>query len=316
MNKSCKICNQPSQGRMITVRSGKEMEIFHCENCDFDFFEIDPSESLAKNKLDESRLKAAGLDIPSIEKDFENGIRQSQPYIDDYISITDKGRNILEIGGSWGYFLKMLAERGAIPYGVELNEVRVKYVNDILNIPCYSSLEECEKNGIKFKQIFLFYVFEYVNKPVQYINRLLEMLEDGGRIVMITPNLKDPLKDIWANVAFENFFYDENAVNYFKPLSIRNLLKVIGSGDNSSSVKIMQGYSFINHVNWYLNNSPRTTGRVGGDYHIENISSLLNKSTYKLGSEMSELISNFNKKYQEIIEAHEFGNQIEVIIYK
>jgi 2-polyprenyl-3-methyl-5-hydroxy-6-metoxy-1,4-benzoquinol methylase len=301
---------------MITVRSGKKMEIFHCKNCDFDFFDIDPSESLAKNKLDESRLKAAGLDIPTIEKDFENGIIQSQPYIDAYISEIDKGRNILEIGGSWGYFLKMMADRGVKPYGVELNSVRVDYVNEILKIPCYSTLESCEKSGVKFKQIFLFYVFEYVHEPVHYINRLLNMLEDGGRIVMITPNLNDPLKDIWANKAFENFFYDENAVNYFKPLSIRNLLKAIDNGNNNSSVKIIQGYSFINHVNWYLNNAPRTTGRVGGDYHIENITSKLNQSANKLGSEMSKLIIDFDKKYREIIEVNEFGNQIEVIIYK
>ena len=314
MIESCKICNQPSEGRKITVRSGKEMEIFHCNNCDFDFFEIDPSIGLAQNKLDESRLKAAGLDIPSIEKDFENGTIQSLPYLDQYITKADEGRNVLEIGGSWGYFLKMLKDKGCKPYGVELNTIRAEYVNDTLRIPCYTSLEDCEKTGFKFKQIFLFYVLEYVHEPVKYLLRLYNLLEEDGRVIIITPNLLDPLKDIWQNEAFGRFFLDENAVNYFKPQSIRNLRKETGIA--RTSVKIMQGYSFVNHASWYLTNAPRTTGRVGGDYHIENITKLLDSSGIALGKEMSSLLQDFDTAYRAAIEKHEYGNQIELILYK
>lgn len=314
MTELCKICNQPSEGRKITVRSGKEMEIFHCNNCDFEFFEIDPSIGLAQNKLDESRLKAAGLDIPSIEKDFENGTIQSLPYLDQYITKADEGRNVLEIGGSWGYFLKMLKDKECKPYGVELNTIRAEYVNDTLQIPCYTSLEDCEKAGIKFKQIFLFYVLEYVHEPVKYLQRLHDLLDEDGRVIIITPNLLDPLKDIWQNESFGRFFYDENAVNYFKPQSVRNLLKETGIA--KTSVKIMQGYSFVNHASWYLTNAPRTTGRVGGDYHIENITRRLESSGIALGKEMSSLIQDFDTAYRAAIEKHEYGNQIELILYK
>lgn len=314
MIEPCKICNQPSNGRKIIVRSGKEMELFHCSNCDFDFFEIDPSIGLAENKLDESRLKAAGLDIPSIEKDFENGTIQSLPYLDQYITNEDEGKNVLEIGGSWGYFLKMLKDNGCNPYGVELNTIRAEYVNDTLHIPCYTSLEDCEKTGIKFKQIFLFYVLEYVHEPVSYLQRLHNLLEENGRVIIITPNLLDPLKDIWQNEAFGKFFYDENAVNYFKPQSARNLMKQTGIAQ--SSVKIIQGYSFVNHASWYLTNAPRTTGRVGGDYHVENITKRLESSGIALGKEMSALLQDFDTAYRAAIEKHEFGNQIELILYK
>jgi hypothetical protein len=314
MTKLCKICNQPSAGRRIIVRSGKEMEIFHCSNCDFDFFEIDPTIGLAQNKLDESRLKAAGLDIPSIEKDFENGTIQSLPYIDQYINKEDEGNNVLEIGGSWGYFLKLLKEKGCNPYGVELNTIRAEYVNKTLSIPCFTSLEECENAGIKFKKIFLFYVLEYINEPVKYLQRLYNLLDNDGVVVIITPNLLDPLKDVWQNEAFGKFFYDENAVNYFKPNSVRNLLKE--TEIKKYAVKIMQGYSFVNHINWYLTNAPRTTGRVGGDYHIEYISKILNSLETGLGKELADLIQKFDTAYTEAIVNHEYGNQIEIILYK
>lgn len=314
MNNNCKICGQITLPREIKVRSGREIQVFHCGNCDYDFFSFDPTESLAANKLDETRLKSAGLDIPSIEKDFANGIKQSLPYIDKYVTPEDKDRNILEIGGSWGYFLQLLQEKGCKPYGVELNEIRVKYVNEVLNIPCYNSLEECESKGVKFKQIFLFYVFEYVHEPVKYICRLLDLLEEDGRIVLITPNLADPLKDIWQNEAFGNFFYDENAVNYFKPKSLKQLMGKFPH--NKYSIHIIQGYSFINHVNWFLNNSPRTTGMVGGDYYVQDISHKLETSGQDLGMKLSSVLNDFDRQYRKTIEEYEYGNQIELILYK
>ena len=70
MSSECPICRKKAESKTIQVRSGKEMELFNCSECDFDFFNLDPSKALADDKLDESRLRSAGLDIPSIEKDF------------------------------------------------------------------------------------------------------------------------------------------------------------------------------------------------------------------------------------------------------
>ena len=75
MSINCKICGQVSTSRTVQVRSKKSLEIFHCENCDFDFFDFNPENLLIEDKLDQSRLKAAGLDIPSIEEDFKNGLK-------------------------------------------------------------------------------------------------------------------------------------------------------------------------------------------------------------------------------------------------
>ena len=37
----------------------------------------------------------------------------------------------------------------------------------------------------------------------------------NGKIIIITPNYKDILKDIWKNKSYINFFYEKNAKNYF-----------------------------------------------------------------------------------------------------
>ena len=325
MSVKCPICNRNTESRPQVVRSGKEMILNHCESCNFDFFDKNPTEDLIKNKLDESRLKAAGLEIPDVDEDFANGLRQSQPYIDKYITNMEKNRNILEIGCSWGYFLKLVQDKGAHPYGIELNELRTHYVTKKLGITCFPNLEECEQSGIRFKQIFLFYVLEYVNNPVEYLARLVHLLDEDGHIIIITPNLSDVLKDVWSNEAFKKFFYDEHAINYFSPSSLHKVMgRLSGTefqGGQAQSLGIaadistVQGYSFINQAGWYLNNAPRTTGMVGGDYYLQGVLARLRNASPEFGKLLAEKLENFDGEYRKLITENEFGNQIHIDIH-
>lgn len=314
MSIKCSICGAEAQPRNLFVRSGKEMEIFHCNKCDFDFFDLDPTSLLAADKLDESRLKAAGLDIPSIDKDFENGTKQSLPYLDEFISGQDKGTNILEIGCSVGYFLKLLKDKGVNPYGVELNVARTKYVNEYLNIPCYSTLEECEATNVKFKKIFLFYVLEYIPNPVEYFKRLIDMLDEGGSIILVSPNLDDFLKDAWQNPGFASFFYDECAINYFTFNATKQFADALPVKNYQLYTK--QGYSFVNHTSWHLTNRPRTTGIVGGDRFVDTIIDLFATSKIYFKEEVIALFKKFDADYKKLIEDNNYGNQVYLILNK
>ena len=312
MTANCPICLGVASGTAIRVRSGKQMTLYQCPTCKFDFFNVDPTELLAANKLDESRLQSAGLDIPTLERDFANGIRQSLPYIGEYVDASDRGRNVLEMGCSWGYFLQLLQQNGVRPHGVELNAIRARYVNDQLAIPCFASLEECEARKITFKKIFLFYVLEYIPDPPAYLKRLMQLLDDDGQIVLVTPNLADPLKDIWSNQAFRKFFYDECAVNYFTPNALRAL--VAGLAAHESRVTTKQGYSVVNHLSWFLTNGPRTTGMVGGDYYVADIARTLRAGQAALGCVLADKIEEFDTQYRKLIEREDCGNQIHCVI--
>lgn len=320
MGVNCSICGEAARSRSVKVRSSKDMTLWHCVGCAFDFFAHDPRISLAANQLDESRLKAAGLDIPAVERDFANGTAQSRGYVAEYLDATDRGGNVLEIGCSWGYFLKLAQAAGAKPYGVELNTIRAAYVDEQLGIPCDTSLEACEARGLRFRKIFLFYVLEYVPAPAAYLNRLARMLEPGGALVLITPNLDDALKDLWANEAFGRFFYDEHAINYMSARTVERMFAQVQGV--TPQITTRQGYSFVNHVSWYLSNAPRTTGVVGGDNFVAGIFGLLQPSDgrsgqdarrAKLTARLAELLSAFDHEYRLAIEAERYGNQIRVV---
>jgi 2-polyprenyl-3-methyl-5-hydroxy-6-metoxy-1,4-benzoquinol methylase len=319
MQVNCSICGEAAAGRPVKARSGKDLTLWHCAPCDFDFLAHDPSLDLASNKLDESRLKSAGLDIPTRERDFANGMAQSRPYIAEYLSNPARGANVLEIGCSWGYFLKLVGQAGANPFGIEINPIRARYVNDELGIPCDATLQECAARGVRFDKIFMLYVLEYVPEPVAHVQRLLDMLVDGGELVIVTPSLDDALKDLWQNEAFGKFFYDEHAINYFTPRSVDRMLARLRKRD--AVVCTRQGYSFVNHVSWFLTNAPRTTGVVGGDEFVPQITSRLRAAAGDgdagrgaLAERLARLISEFDAAYRRMIEEHRYGNQIRVVI--
>jgi SAM-dependent methyltransferase len=301
----------------VKARSGKKLELHHCSNCSFDFFIHDPSEALSKNKLDVSRLKSVGLDVPTIKLDFHNGTQQSKLLVQEYLDHSDKGSNMLEIGCSIGYFLKLMKDFGCKPYGVEINASRSNYVNTILNIPCFTELTQIEERGIKFKKIFLFYILEYVPNPVAYLARLIDLLEVGGSLICVTPNAADTLIDIWNNKGFRGFFYDEYSVNYMTLQSIEIILSKLNY--TKANVMTRQGYSFASHLNWYFTEKPRTTGIVGGDNFVFDITEELNKSVINknlpsnrrsAAQKISELFKEFDSNYRAVLEEESCGNQI------
>jgi len=321
----CPICGESASSHKVRVRSGKEMELWHCACCEYDFFSHDPTSSLAANKLDESRLRASGLNIPTRDIDFANGLKQSRQYIDEYFDTDDQGVKILEVGCSWGYFLKLVRDAGASPFGIEVNSLRARYVNNDLKIPCFSDIESCESSGNRFNKIFLFYVLEYIPQPVTYIQRLINLLEEGGSLIIVTPNLDDALKDLYHIEGFINFFYDEHAINYFSTQSIRQIVKFLDKP--SARIETHQGYSFINHMNWFLTNAPRTTNVVGGDNFMRDITELLQprdtrgipgweNKHYLMAGELAKLIHEFDSNYRKILEMYGYGNQIRFIIEK
>jgi hypothetical protein len=148
----------------------------------------------------------------------------------------------------------------------------------------------------------------------------VDLLDIDGELIIITPNLIDPLKDIWKNLAFTNFFYDEHAVNYFSPKAINKLMACVRSGNISVSTR--QGYSFANHLSWYLTNAPRTTGVVGGDNYTKDILARLNNNSEKfslnskaeapIANGLVSIIKDFDSCYKKYLEDHGYGNQIRV----
>ena len=132
MNSNCPICKRKSKLFSRLSRSDKKIELCSCVSCDFIFSEKDMGKSLMNNKLDESRLKNAGMEIPSIKEDYNNGSFQSKNYYNEFIN---KDENNIVIGS----FKKPLTHAGicnARYYSKPLNLKQIKELYSNKESPC------------------------------------------------------------------------------------------------------------------------------------------------------------------------------------
>jgi SAM-dependent methyltransferase len=316
MKINCIVCDSITTKRLVTLRDSSKEEINACPDCGFEYFDFSNNmEAIENDQMEALRLGSVGLKIPDIEEDFNNGYNQSEQYIIKYIDSESQPREVLEIGCSWGYFLSKLKEKNINCIGVEKNPVRQKYVEEEIGLRCYNDLIKVEENNIYFDKIFMFYTFEYITNPLKYIKRLIKLLKSNGQIVIYTPNLSDVLKDSWNNQAFNNFFYEKQSVGYYTIESIRRLIERAKNKDISYQISTEQGYSFYNHLSWYLTNKPKFTGIVGGDNFTNEIISTF-KQDNDIEQSLKELILKFDNEYKKTVEKFKCGNRIILIIDK
>ena len=315
MSIKCWTCGGNSKTRIVKVRDGSEQVINVCLNCGFEFFNFDNMDAIDGNLFEELRLGSSGLKIPEIDEDFQNGYNQCQDYISKYIDINSKPNRVLEIGCSWGYFLARLKELDIESIGIEKNPVRSTYVEKYLKIRCLSDLSKIKDNNLIFDRIFMFFTLEYISKPLDYINRLLELLSHNGQIIIYTPNLSDALKDLWKSKSFNNFFYEKQAVGYYTLESLKKLMNRVSNYKISYTLETYQGYSFFNHFAWYLNNKPISSDIVGSDKIQKKIISILSGDS-DVEKDLRKLIIEFDNNYKKVLEKKDLGNNIILKINK
>jgi 2-polyprenyl-3-methyl-5-hydroxy-6-metoxy-1,4-benzoquinol methylase len=306
----CICCSSEANSREVTLRNGEMDDLYFCPNCGFEFFSELLDQHIKEDTFENARLASAGLEIPQEEEDFNNGYAQSEEYITRHIKKTQSNFNVLEIGCSSGYFLKRVMDlKQAISCeGLELNPYRASRTRDRLDIPCYESIDEIPQDR-SYRFIFMFYVLEYIPEPLSYIKNLIEMLSHDGKLVIYTPNQKDVLKDIWEIEEFKNFFYERQSLNYFTTKSIQELCKNIDNEEVNYKITTHQAYSPFNHLRWFFERKPKSTGIVGGDSINQELIDLMSKEPTVSG-DIGRLLEKFDQDYKNILEDNEFGNRI------
>lgn len=316
----CKICKKKTKSKTVVTRSNEKKIIHFCYYCDYEFFSHDPIRNLSRNKLNVSRLKKAGLNIPKINIEFKNGIEQSKKYIKQYIKKEDLKKTILDVGCSLGYFLYSCKKFGCKKvYGLEVNEINRRYVEKKLKIRCENHIAAYEKEKISFDKIFLFYSLEYVSDPLNFIRKLYQSLNQGGEIIAITPNKRDVIKNLLDEKNYVNFFYDINSINYFSLKSLKEILKKL----NLRNFKIdnNQGYSLLNLFNWFLNKKPMNSAWVGEDSLFKDFLNKINKNKKNFkdnffSRELYNFLIKINNEYKKKLKINKLGNQLVLKIKK
>ena len=99
---------------------------------------------------------------------------------------------MLEVGCSWGFFLRAARNRGWGVCGVELSDAAARWARDRLGLEVFcGTVEESPFPGQPiFDAVVAWHVIEHVQDPIGFLAVLRSCLQPGGVLVLRTPNIR------------------------------------------------------------------------------------------------------------------------------
>ena len=191
---NCPLC---LSNRIISTISSKDysiskepFEIWQCTQCNFLFTQNIPDE--------ESIGSYYASDEYISHSDTKRGIVNRLYHIARNIMLGKKyrlikklssGKNLLDIGCGTGYFLNYMKNKGFQTQGIEINEQARNFGKQHfgLNIIHPKKLLNGEINQ-KFKVVTLWHVLEHLYQPGLYLQRISEILDNDGVLILALPN--------------------------------------------------------------------------------------------------------------------------------
>jgi SAM-dependent methyltransferase len=103
-------------------------------------------------------------------------------------------QRVLEIGCGAGAFIRRLQRLGCTVEGVELNEDALATARDA-GLPVRRlTLDELFQAGCRYDAICAFQVLEHVPDPKTFLEDMIQLLNDGGRLILSVPDNDSFLK--------------------------------------------------------------------------------------------------------------------------
>ena len=152
------------------------------------------------------------------EKTFEKKLATIMKY--------KTGGKILDIGCANGSFLSVAQKKGFDVHGSDINPHAIKLAKEKFGDSIFEGeIGQFVHNKMVFSVVTMFDVLEHMSDPVKALAEINSILEQGGFIVLVTPNWRSfsakTFRSGWMNFKLEHIYY-------FSPKSIQYLLKKAG----------------------------------------------------------------------------------------
>jgi 2-polyprenyl-3-methyl-5-hydroxy-6-metoxy-1,4-benzoquinol methylase len=222
--KFCPHCR--SKKTHTVTKKYRIIKIQYCDDCGL-FFTSPIYKSLFVYDFYNKAYKAEGstTDMPTSEKLSElinQEFQESDKYFGERIGSLAgflKGRNLLEVGSSWGYFLYQAKLQGFNVTGIEISDTRREFGKK-LGVKILKHISELENQ--RFDLIYTSHTLEHFTDLSTIFTELSNHLEVGGKLIIEVPNFdffaagNSALSIIGAihPIGFSSEFFQRNLPNY------------------------------------------------------------------------------------------------------
>jgi len=214
---TCQIC----QGYLKPIYSGiirdgkdgrKESIIYECQECNVQRLRESDCKQLSDYIGSEYR---DSLKQPQSASDFHREYDQDQYERIKFIGYENiRGKDICDIGCSYGTFMDHIAGIANMIYGIEPND-QCRRQNR------WASRSEIKDAWHFFDVVTSFLTIEHIDNPLEFVKKCRSILKLGGKLVISTPIKVQPLET----------YYRTQHRWYFNGMSLKELFKKVGFND-------------------------------------------------------------------------------------
>ena len=216
---SCIFCGKPTYHIAISENgyTGRK-----CQGCNLIFISPRPSAAEVTHLYTDEHV-ALYVDAQFKFERFKRMVASSTiAKIKNY----KKNGSLLELGPGGGSFLQEAYNYGYEPYGIELNPIEARWINEKLRIPCENvALNEGSFGGKQFDIIYHSDVLSHLYDPISVFSDINRALRKDGLLVFETGNIADVDKKYYK--FFYQFMYPDHLF-FFGEHSIKLLLEKTG----------------------------------------------------------------------------------------
>lgn len=230
----CPVCAEFPETPDAVVARTEHRTFRRCGNCGMIYisFSSQKETEYTKEYFSEEYKKQYGKtyleDFSSIKK---NGIRRIFE-INSALSVKEKTKPaILDIGCAYGPFLSAADDDGWMPFGLDVSEDAVSYVQNTLLFPAakasFPDFDSEKEFGIsKFDAVSMWFVIEHFKDLKSVLEKVSQILKKGGVFAFSTPSAEG----VSAKMNTEEFFEKSPKDHYslWEPSTAGRILKRFG----------------------------------------------------------------------------------------
>jgi 2-polyprenyl-3-methyl-5-hydroxy-6-metoxy-1,4-benzoquinol methylase len=242
--RNCPLCNSNEYFNLFNKRGGLYVK---CIGCNMIFLNpVFKDKELIKYYIN---LHNSQSIVTKNESSFYKLIYSKG--LDSINKFRNKGKNLIDVGCSSGFFLDIASKYGWRTYGIEFNQEEKKLV-DKKHVIFSQDIDTLSSN-LKFDLVTMWDVIEHIKDGNEFLKKIKKKLNKGGLIFMQTPNVYS----LAARVLHEkcNLFDGIEHVNLYnfqtmKILAEKNGFKVLNNESVISEIPIVSNY--LNYTNPYF----------------------------------------------------------------
>lgn len=260
MKITCPLCKE-SDTTLVTseLRFGHTADVRRCGNCTLVF--IDQAsfkfpENFYETEYHQTYLTHIDPDMLDPQMHYSKMQSASQMWIQRVRNLLKSDETVLDVGCSTGHLLVGIRDSVKNVFGHELSRKEVAFCRNSLGLDVADTPLQQRFSPSSLDVITLIFVLEHIGDPLPFLRELKRYLKPDGRLVIVVPNVQDPLLSFYRIPKFSEFYYCIEHLFYYSPHTLRAMLEEAGFVGEPEAV---QEYPITNHLNWAYRERPSET---------------------------------------------------------